>query len=271
MFPFARYGLQQPLARLNPAHVWGGGVWVLVLTAAVTMLFWNWRLLLATGLGVLTMRLVYLAQEKGWQHYILTLHRFLNGPHRQLTLAVGSGGVATLFVYIAASVWLDSDSAWLAAWSIFQGGGILAILSLLLWSLLRHQANRHEAQLDRQFDALTDPDPLKRLIAVRQIAGLLANHHFDRSHWATVTSSFRLMLDREPEALVQEAVLDGLHMLETCKPIVKNHRRPKHRLRASQATAMEFSARSHRCWVDTRSRSQTILPLMRGIPLSSTL
>lgn len=257
-FPFARYRLQQPLARLTSTSVWGGGVWLVILTAAVTMLFWNWRLLLATGLGVLIMRLVYLAQERGWQQYLVNLRVFLHGPHRQLAFAVGSGGAATLFAYIAASVWLDAESGWLAAWDILQGVGILAILILLLWSLLHHQINRHEAQLDRQLDTLTDPDPLKRLIAVRQITCLLANQHCDRSYWVTVTSAFRLMLDREPEVLVQEAVLDGLHLLETHKSMVENHRFPQHRINASHATAVKFSPRSHRCWADNRSRSQTI-------------
>ncbi|NJL68277.1 MAG: hypothetical protein HC894_19150 [Microcoleus sp. SM1_3_4] len=69
---------------------------------------------------------------------------------------------------------------------------------------------------------MTDTDPVKRLIAVRQITDLVANPEFGKLNSlksSIVTDSiaecFRLMLSREPEAFVRNALLEGLQTLES--------------------------------------------------------
>ena len=86
------------------------------------------------------MLLAYLMQEWDCQIYGSSLRRFFSGFNRQLTLAVGSGGIATLSTYMAVSIWVDSDSPWIAAGAILQGFGTLATLILLVWQIINTQA-----------------------------------------------------------------------------------------------------------------------------------
>jgi hypothetical protein len=129
----------------------------------------EWKLLLATGAGVLVMLMVYLMQEWDWQRYWSSLRRYFTGSNQQLTLAVGSGGIATLSTYMAVSIWIDSDSSWIATGAILQGFGTLATLILLVWQILSRQAGRNAVNRDQMLHDLTDGDPLKRLLAVRQL------------------------------------------------------------------------------------------------------
>jgi len=76
----------------------------------------------------------------------LVRYSFLNG---QSPVAAVSGGIATLSTYMAASIWIDSDSPWIAAGAILQGLGTLATLILLVWQIISWQASREEAQLDQ--------------------------------------------------------------------------------------------------------------------------
>lgn len=192
----------------------GPGGWLLGLTVAVAMLFWNWKLLLATVVGVLVMVLVYLMQEWDWQVRWSALRQLLKGSSRQLTLSAGSGGVATLSTYMAISIWIDSDSPWIAAGAIIQGLGTLATLILLVWQIVSWQASREEAQLDQLLTDLTDADPLKRLIAVRQLTRLVTRNRFESSHHSTVADYLRLLVSREKEAVIRDAVFDSLQALD---------------------------------------------------------
>ena len=63
-------------------HFRGSGGWLVFLTVVVAMLFWNWKLLLATGAGVLVMLLVYLMQEWDWLLYWSRVRQFFNGSNR---------------------------------------------------------------------------------------------------------------------------------------------------------------------------------------------
>jgi len=88
------------------------------------------------------MVLVYSMQEWDWQVRWSDIRRFLNGS--PVNLAAVSGGIATLSTYMAASIWIDSDSPWIAAGAILQGLGTLATLILLVWQIISWQASREK-------------------------------------------------------------------------------------------------------------------------------
>jgi len=199
--------------RLKLHRLKGPGGWLLSLTVVVAMLFWNWKLLLATSAGILVMLLVYLMQEWDWQVHWSDLRRFLNGSNRQLALAVGSGGMAALSTYMAASIWVESDSPWIAAGAILQGLGTLITLILLVWQIVSRQASRNETKLNGMLTNLTDSDPLKRLIAVRQLTHWGGETQLDPAQRRQIADYFYLMLNREQETVVRDAVLDGLQAL----------------------------------------------------------
>lgn len=200
--------------QLYPHRFQGAGGWLLSLTGIVAMLFWNWKLLLATSAGVFVMLLVYLMQEWDWQLYWSSLRRFFSGSNRQLTLAVGSGGIATLSTYMAVSIWVESDSAWIAGGAILQGFGTLVTLILLVFFNFSRQTSRDEMNRDQMLRDLTDAEPVKRLLAVRQLTRWGTNDRLQAPGRRIVVDCFRLMLSREQEAVIRDAILDGLQVLD---------------------------------------------------------
>jgi hypothetical protein len=129
----------------------------------------HWKLLLATSIGALVMLLVYMMREWDWQRYWSSLGQFLSGYNQPLTLAVGSGAIATLSTYMVISIWVDSDSPWIAASTILQLLGTLTILTLFVWQALNRPVSQNGVNRDQMLSDLTDANPVKRLVAVQQL------------------------------------------------------------------------------------------------------
>lgn len=198
--------------------------WLAVVTGAAVWGWWNSQLLFSTGLGIAAMMLVYRGQSRDWQLVRERIEQFSQSPNRRFVLAVGTGGIATFGAYMSLAIWADSSSHWMAASAILQNFGTIAIALLLLWQALNLGASKDEAALDRILADLTDADPVKRLIAVRQMTDLVNNGGFGhpssvkrslaepskRIARARAAECFCLMLSREPEALVRNALLEGL-------------------------------------------------------------
>ncbi|MEG4584062.1 hypothetical protein QUA54_02280 [Microcoleus sp. MOSTC5] len=191
--------------------------WLAVVTLAAVWGWWNSQLLFSTGLGIAAMMAVYRGQSWDWQLLRSKGEQFWEGPNRRFVLAVGTGGIATLGAYMSLAIWADSESHWMALSLILQNLGTIAIAGLLLRQALSLGASKDEVALDRILADLTDPDPVKRLIAVRQMTDLVNKGGFGpvSSVKSSIARSraaecFRLMLSREPEALVRNALLEGL-------------------------------------------------------------
>ncbi|MEG4105993.1 hypothetical protein [Microcoleus sp. S13_C5] len=191
--------------------------WLAVVTLAGVWGLWNSELLFSTGLGIAAMMLVYRGQSWDWQLLRAKGEQFWQGPNRRFVLAVGTGGIATLGAYMSLAIWADSESHWMALSLILQNLGTIAIAGLLLRQALSRRAAKDEVALDRILADLTDADPVKRLIAVRQMTDLVNKGGFGpvSSVKSSIARSraaecFRLMLSREPEALVRNALLEGL-------------------------------------------------------------
>ena len=200
------------LAAFTLAAVWG---------------WWNSQLLLSTGLGIAAMMLVYRGQSGEWQLLRSKAEQFWEGPNRRLVLAVGAGGIATLGAYMSLAIWGDSESHWMALSLILQNFGTIAIAGLLLRQALSLGSSKDEAALDRILEDLTDADPVKRLIAVREMTDLVNRGGFNRvtsvKSWSArdrAAECFRLMLSREPEAIVRNALLEGLQTWDDTHGIV---------------------------------------------------
>lgn len=196
----------------------GPGGWLLGLTALAALLLWNWKLLVATGTGVLVMLGVY-AVLWNWNAIQSELRQFFRGANSHLATAAGTGSVAILSTYMAETIWEHSENHWIAAGAILQGLGTMAILVLLAAQMISGQGRRDEASFNALVTDLTDADPLKRLIAVRQLTGLAASHRLDRTDLNATLDCFRLMLGRESEPLVRDAILNGLQALDTSKQL----------------------------------------------------
>ena len=178
------------------------------------VLLWQWLLSLAVGLVVMVG--CYLAQQgqlKSWRVW----QRLWSRANRALSWSVLAGLAATGSSYLALATWIESDRSWLASGLILEGFGLLAILSLLVWRQFyspQPQANAQPIDLEQ----LSDADPLRRLIAVRQLTQLArrSNPPLAATH---LSECFRLMLDRELEPLVCNALIEGLQQLNSKQPL----------------------------------------------------
>jgi hypothetical protein len=201
----------------------GPGGFLGFLTIFIAMLLWNWMLLLALLIGVGIMVLVYSMQEWDWQLHWSKIHNFLNSSNRRLALAVVSGGLATVSTYMAAAIWVDSQSSWIAAGAILQGVGTLLSLILLVWQIVNFYGNQEEDHLDQLLANLTEKDPLKRLIALRQLTKFISRKRVDSSVQQDVVECLQLLLSREQEVGIREAAFKSLQACNDLRS-VKDHR-----------------------------------------------
>jgi hypothetical protein len=178
------------------------------------LLWWmNWKLFLATSMGIGAMSACYLAQNSHWQSYCRQWRNFFVGSNRQLSLAVGTGASAAFCTYLAASIWADADNQWLATGNILQGFVSLTTLICLLSSLRGKKASSLEAKLDQLLINLSDRDRLKRLVAIRQLTRLLINNRLSAEHYQQCIEYYRLMLSEPQPAVIKDALLESLDLL----------------------------------------------------------
>jgi hypothetical protein len=217
--------------------------WLLGALGLLILIFWNWKLLLATGAGVGVMLAVYGLQQGHWQVYRSRLQQFFQSSHRQFTLAVSSGAIAALLTYTAASIWVDAENRWLAMGAIFQGLGTLLTLLLLSWQMLVRRSQDWENQFDRLLDDLTHSDPLRRALAVRQLTRLEVQGKLNSSDRDHLLEYFHVLLAREPEKLVRNSIIDALQRQD--------------RLQAKPLQGLSPTSNAHPCRNQRKNSSPT--------------
>jgi hypothetical protein len=184
--------------------------WAAIGAGAALLLTWNGRLVVSTGAGLGTIWLAYSLRESAWRAAITDLVNSLEGIDRRITLSILAGAGATLGTYTVLSIWLTTQNHWLATGMLLQGTVTMGALGVLLWQKLQPSAQK--SGLLQYIQDLTDVDPLKRLIAVRQINQLFTQHPEQQ---ADITEFYQVLLTREPDRLVREALMDGLQVMTT--------------------------------------------------------
>ncbi|MEC4983091.1 MAG: hypothetical protein SAJ37_10570 [Oscillatoria sp. PMC 1068.18] len=197
-------------------------IWLLCPLALVVMLICNWQLAIATIIGIVVMLLIYSLQSSNWCVDWSDLQNFCRSSQGKLTLAVASGGLATITTYTASCIWVQIENRWLATGAILQGFGTLIAIALLLWQIIARQVSQTERNFAQLLENLTQSDPLKRLIAVRQLTQLVKTNQISDRDRLSVAEYFRLMLSQEQEFLIQDAILEGLKTLDKTGSIPKN-------------------------------------------------
>lgn len=178
------------------------------------LLWWmNWKLFLSTIVGIGLMSLCYLVQNSHWQRYCQKWRNFLVGSNRQLVLAVATGASGAFCTYLAASVWADAESQWLAIGGILQGLTSLITVTLLLWSMWGKKNHDTETKLDLLLADLSHSDRLKRLVAIRQLTRLLVGNRLSSEHYYQTIEYYRLMLSEPQPLVVKNALLESLDLL----------------------------------------------------------
>ena len=201
--------------RLKPQRLARTGLGIL---GFVGFLLWarsHGVLLLATGAGMATMIGVYRLQHCNWSIYWSRIRQGLTPADRPLLIAVVTGGVVSVVTYAMVALLINTDNVWMAISLILQNGLLFAVAGLMLWQFQRQQNQQNLTRVEQLLEELTHHDPLKRLIAVRQLThlGLKSSHHplLKRSQ---LTECFQLMLRQEAEPLVRNGLWDGLQQFD---------------------------------------------------------
>lgn len=190
------------------------GILLGLLTIIVAMFLWDWKLLMASAVGIGMMILVYSMDRWHWQKNWYEIRQFFRSPHSRLTIAVASGGIACVTSYIAAVVWVDSNNHWIAVGAILQAVGTLITLILLIWQLINFYGVREENHVDKLLSNLTATNSVKRLLAVRQLTKLSVRKPLEPEVQQNITNCLRLLLSQEEESIVYQATLEALQILE---------------------------------------------------------
>jgi hypothetical protein len=186
--------------------------WLIVIFAMAMMWLWNWKLILATVVGVGFMFLLYLLPSRKWHTYWLRWQKFFQGSNRQLSLAISGGGIAAFSTYMAASIWAESEHHWLATAIIIQTFCTPIGLILLIKNLIGDRTKKDKNKFEELLSDLSDREPLKRLIAIRQLTRLARKNSLQSEYNYQLIEYFRLMLSQERDAIVRDAILESLQI-----------------------------------------------------------
>ncbi|BAZ44661.1 hypothetical protein NIES4102_16730 [Chondrocystis sp. NIES-4102] len=156
----------------------------------------------------------YLLQNSHWQSYWQKWQKILVGSNRQLLIAVSSGAIAAFGTYLAAIIWTNAENQWLATGAIIQGIVSLTTLILLVWSLWGRKTSTEEAKLEGLLIDLGSDNPLKRLIAIRQLTRLIMRHYLASDYYWQTLEYYRLMLSQPQTSIVRNALLESLNILD---------------------------------------------------------
>ncbi|BAZ04557.1 armadillo-type fold-containing protein [Calothrix sp. NIES-3974] len=184
-----------------------------LVTFIVAMGVWDWKLLLALGVGLGTMVFAYSLQEWQWQKFWLEIRKFIYSPNRRILVAVLSGGIGTVSCYAGVSTWLELNHHWAATAMIIQGLASILILILLIWQLANTYGRDADHKVDEILQNLTASDPLKRLVAIRQVTKLVERMQVDGDTRQTIIDCLHLLLTQERETVVRETALTSLEII----------------------------------------------------------
>lgn len=187
------------------------GVVSLAIGGAILVSYWQILLVTAIGMGV--MFLTYNWQDDRWQNYLANWQTWFQGANGKLAIAVASGSIASILVYVALSICTAAENLWLGLATVLETLGTIAIAPLLLWQFIRKDKQHHQANYQRSLGHLTAPEALDRLIAVNQILSQDREQSLTSQQQREVAEYFELMLDREDSSQVRAALLTGLNQL----------------------------------------------------------
>jgi len=188
--------------------------WLMAATLGLTLLSVNTRLVLASGVGVgAAMTVFYLAQKQWilppfWQGWVEKLNRSRG-------MAIAAGSTATLSTYAALQLNRPFVDPSLALGLMVEGS---LLLGLLLWLSTRPEraddlSGNTADPLEPYLHQLADPDPLKRLLAIRQTSRLVRTIDVPPETRIDLADCFRIMLAQETNPTVQHALVRQLAWL----------------------------------------------------------
>jgi hypothetical protein len=150
---------------------------------------------------------VYRLLDWDWGLYWQKWQRFSHKPQGKLTLAASGGSLAALSSFMAATLLTDTENPAVAIALGLQVVMSGAILCLLLAQVGNQQPQVKREELEEWLLALSDGNPLRRLIAVRHLARLSQKPALESELGQQIAEYFQFMLNQEEHPQVREALL----------------------------------------------------------------
>lgn len=166
-------------------------------------------LMVATLSGVGTIFLL-----SRWQRRLLTLwqelrQQFQEWLHHPFAFTVGGGLLACLGTYTLLHIAQHTADPWLVVALVILGILLVGIIALLGTVIGQLQQQHQTQQVSQWFADLTHPQPLHRLVAIRQLARV--SKGTDRRQ---VQEALYLLLGQETDPIVRRAALEVLDHLD---------------------------------------------------------
>lgn len=209
--------------------------WLVGGALLLVLLLWNWQLVISLGLGLLTLAIGYVLQQGQGKRLWATCQQWWQSIDRSFVLTVASSLLVMGISYLTLAIWRELESSWLAIGLLVEGAGILTGLGLLGWLVWRQTQNNSQGNStiappieSSWLTDLADTDPLKRLLAVRQLThAVTQNPSAVLLTSPELAESFRLMLNRETDAIVCRALLESLDKLDNRAPALSASPQPE--------------------------------------------
>jgi hypothetical protein len=186
--------------------------WLVVAVGALSLFFWNGRLFFALGVGAIVTSLLSSQPREFIPLQLTRLQRRFEHLHPSTSLAL-VGGCTGFVTYLATSIWVESQSHWLAAGVLLQGVGTVAVLAVLTHQIAQRAVAEPKQTQSISVTDLTDDAPLRRLIAVRQLTQMAAGLEMNHPQRQELLDYLHLMERYETEPLVRAAVRSGCQQL----------------------------------------------------------
>lgn len=166
-------------------------------------------LMVATLSGVGTIFLL-----SRWQCRLLTLWQDLRQQmsqwlHHPFAFTVVAGLLACLGTYTLLHLGQHTADPWLVVALVILGILLVAVIALLGTLMGQLQQQHQTQQVSQWFADLTHPQPLHRLVAIRQLARVPRN-----TDCRQVQEALYLLLGQETDPIVRRAALEVLDQLD---------------------------------------------------------
>jgi hypothetical protein len=183
---------------------------VVAILGGIALWQWNAALLLAILGGSGSSILLYRATQRRFG--LPKLEQWLKSPHAPIALSLGGGLGMLALSYSALAVWQDLHSPWLAMMLLTQEIGIFGILGLAVWLIVSRKSKPLHS-FDRCVAGLLHRDELRRLMAVRQLAKLMAQGQLSSVERSHATDYLSLLDQKEHSPIVRRAIQESLSSL----------------------------------------------------------
>lgn len=189
---------------------------------SVLMLLWDWKISVATLLGMGAVWVLPALQRHPWRLTLRHLQPLWIQGNRTFTLSLVGGGLVAMLSYVSIQVWTETQNHWLAAWVVIQGVALVLLTVVGAIFLLKPAdsvpglsglVTETNAEIRQYLRDLVDAEPMNRLIATHGLMRYLQQAGWEPQTGEMIQDGLTMQLRQETDLTVQSAMLKTLQLL----------------------------------------------------------